>query len=445
MRPLLTDPTALTPGLYQRFVRRAQLAGFLADHLYRGEPYLALNAVVLDPADHRLLSALTETFARAFDRAARALAGDVAALQEMGFPWVAAELLHAEEPRLPPVGRFDFVRDRSGHWWLLEYNADTPSGIREAIVADRLVHRLRPEARPLSRPGAGLGTALIEHVGCLVRDLPTVPVLGIVTDASELEDLSQMAFTRALLQKPLERQGVEVVLADLDNLRASRGGLLLGNRRVGGLYRYFPFESMLGRPAFSAIFEAVTAGQLRLLNGLFGLLLQHKGLMAWLWEHRADPLFPPAERAAIARYLPPTWPLTRAPATGDGNLVVKQVFGREGEEVFFAADLTPAQLGELRQRRTYVAQQRIEVEELEAVVMTSVGPAVWRGHATVGSFAVGGRWAGYYTRFGPRIITARAKWLATLVSPAAPAPRRHFVPERTSVSPEARNRDGEGG
>ena len=46
MRPLLSDPTRVSPALYGRFVRRAELEGFLADHLYRGEPYLALNAVV---------------------------------------------------------------------------------------------------------------------------------------------------------------------------------------------------------------------------------------------------------------------------------------------------------------------------------------------------------------------------------------------------------------
>lgn len=416
VRALLTDPCRVREGLYRRFVRRAQVDGLLADHLYAGEPYLALNAVVLERSEADLLARLTEVFSTAFDRAGRQLAHDVAAVQELGFPWAAAELLGAELPRVPVVGRFDFVRDQDGHWWLLEFNADTPSGIREAIVADRVAYELLPEARGLGRPNQELAAAVVACFVAATRELPPGGTLGIVTDAGELEDLSQMVYTRALLHQPLAARGIASVLGDVDNLRASRQGLTLAGQPVAALYRYVPFESIFGTPAFAAIFDAVAGGKLRLLNGLYGLLLQHKGLVAWLWEHRADPLFTAEERAAIADHLPPTWPIA-----GDGELaaggavVVKQVFGREGEEVFFAEDLSTEAWQQLRQRRTYVVQRRVSVGEIDVAVQTSLGNRLQRGHPTVGSFAAGGRWAGYYTRFGAKIITARAKWLATFV------------------------------
>src|SRR5690242_1786681 len=100
MRALITDPAAIAPGRYRRFVQRAELQGLLADHLYAGEPYLALNAIVIDPAESAQLRELTETFSRAFHRAGVALASHVPDLVDMGFPWVAAELLAAETPRL---------------------------------------------------------------------------------------------------------------------------------------------------------------------------------------------------------------------------------------------------------------------------------------------------------------------------------------------------------
>jgi hypothetical protein len=56
------------------------------------------------------------------------------------------------------------------------------------------------------------------------------------------------------------------------------------------------------------------------------------------------------------------------------------------------------------------------------VVATSLGPRLVEGRATVGCFAVDGRFAGFYTRFGGKIITSRAKWLATLVEPSPGAP-----------------------
>jgi glutathionylspermidine synthase len=418
VRVLLTDPSSVTDGDYQRFVQRAQLEGLMADHLVQGEPYLALNAVVLDPAEDELLRRLTPPFATAFQRAGKLVMADRALMEEWGFPWVAAELLAAEEPRMPVVGRFDFVRDEDGRWWLLELNADTPSGIREAIVVDAIVHETLAQARPLARPNVGLGPALVAAFEECLDELPVRRRrLGLVTHTGELEDLLQMAYTEELLRAPLARRGIEVVLGDAANLRATASGLSLCGRPVGALYRYLAFETILGGPAFAAIADASAAGGMRLLNGLFGLLLQHKGLLAWLWEHRDDPRFTPEERQAIREYLPPTWKITERPAdVPTTELVAKQVFGREGAEVMFGEETPAEDWAELERRRTYVVQQRIAVVEQDAVTWTTHGPVLQSGRATVGAFAVAGKWGGYYTRFGGKIITSRAKWLATFSS-----------------------------
>jgi hypothetical protein len=46
-------------------------------------------------------------------------------------------------------------------------------------------------------------------------------------------------------------------------------------------------------------------------------------------------------------------------------------------------------------------------------VQSSLSPEVRDGYPTVGTFAVDGRFAGFYARFGEKITTARSKWLAT--------------------------------
>jgi glutathionylspermidine synthase len=158
----------------------------------------------------------------------------------------------------------------------------------------------------------------------------------------------------------------------------------------------------------------VLDGRVRLLNGLYGLLLQNKGLLAWIWEHRVDPVFSAEEQAIIARYLPPTWLIERVPPNEErANLVVKQVFGREGAEVFFGEDLGEREWETLAQRRTYVVQRRVDLQTFPCVVPTAVGFEMFDGRATVGAYAVAGRWAGFYTRVGGKIITSRAKWFAT--------------------------------
>jgi glutathionylspermidine synthase len=405
------------PSLYRRFVRRAQTACFLADHLVRGEPYLAPDALRLSPADDDLLRRLTLTFARVFDFAARQLAGKTSSLEEMGFPWIAAQLLAAETPRTPLVARFDFVRDERNHWWLLENNADTPSGVREACCVERVWCELFGSASDQGRPSAGLSTALVGAFARATRGLAPGRALGLLTSAGELEDLAQMAFTRELLAETLARQGVPIVLGDVRDLRATRSGLSLRGHQLGAIYRYVPFETTFGTPTFAALYAAVVQGQVSLLNGLFGLLLQHKGLLAWIWAHRDDARFSAEEQAAIAEHLPATWSIQEV--AGDevrpaSDVVVKQVFGREGEEVYIGEDLRPEEWDELRRRRTYVVQRRVALATDDALIATSAGLRHATGHATVGSYAVDGTWAGYYTRFGGKIITARAKWLATL-------------------------------
>lgn len=415
MRALIETPARVTPGLYRRFVQRAQVAALLPDHLVVGEPYLALNAIVLEPAEAELLAELSARFASAFERAGRALCADVAGLIEMGFPWLAAELLAAEAPRQPIVGRFDFTRDERGHWWLLEFNADTPSGVRETIALDALVRELVVEARGLT-PRGELATALVDAFAAATAGLAPGSGLGLVTSAGELEDLAQMAFTQRLLCHPLAERGIEVVLGDVHNLTLTRRGARLCGRPISGVYRYVPFETMLGTHAWAALFTPVAEGTLRLLNGLFGLLLQHKGLMAWLWEHRNADSLEGGERAAVRDHLPPTWRIGEQPAwMPRERLVAKQVFGREGEEVYFGEEMDEAAWRGLERQRTFVVQQRVQPQVLAAVVPTSTGPVLRHGHVSLGSFVVSGRWAGFYTRFGQRIITSRAKWMATLV------------------------------
>jgi glutathionylspermidine synthase len=280
-----------------------------------------------------------------------------------------------------------------------------------------------PEAAALQRPNQALPERLRAAFDAALAALDPPGPLGLVTVASELEDLMQMAFLQRLLRDLPALRGRPVVLGDIDNLRPAGRGVRLTGRPVNVLYRYVPFEAMFGTPPFATIANAVSAGRLVLLNGLFGLLLQHKGLMAWLWAHRADPEFPPEERAAIRGHLPPTWYIGDTPPAEDrATLVAKQVFGREGEEVFLGEALSPAQWGELVRRGTYVAQRRIAVAPVRAGIATGSGATVRDGSVTVGAYTAGPRFAGYYSRFGGRIIDSHALWFATLIDPAGGPP-----------------------
>ncbi|MGH2353399.1 MAG: glutathionylspermidine synthase family protein [Chloroflexota bacterium] len=406
--------------LWETFLLEAIRTGPLPDFCVYGEPCLALNGVVLDRQEHKRMVGLTARFAAVFQKAVQVLAQDAVALERLGFPWMAAELLAREPPDVPfLVGRFDFVLDTGGGWQLLEYNADTPSGPRETIAVEPLIARWLQGSlpAPLARTGPRLAGALRRAFARATGEQAPGGVLGIVTDAGYAEDLAQTTFLARLLAPALARRGVEVVAGDVDNLDFARGRLRILGRPLDALYRYYPFETLLGRQAFADLFAAVSAGQLRLLNGLRGLLAQNKGLLAWLWEHRDDAVtFSPAERRAIREHLPPVrWIDTVSPSEDRRALVLKQVFGREGEEVYFGDRLADADWERCRAWGSYVVQQRVAMHPVRLAVRTAGGPAVRDLWPVVGSFAVHNTWAGYYTRLGDPITTDTAKFVATFV------------------------------
>ncbi len=422
-----------TPERWTAFLLDAIQHTPMPDFTLYGEPYPALNAVVLSAAQHRQLVELTTCFATIFEKAAATLASDAEALERLGFPWVAIELLALEDPRTPLLlGRFDFLLDTDGRWQVLEYNADTPSGARETIRTEAVIaQHLGSLATPYNRSGPHLESSLIHAFTAAVQNgkghatradgSSDVTTLGIVTDAGYGEDLAQTVFLADLLRPALARSGVDVVYGDVDNLHARRGRLVLLGRPVDALYRYYPFESLLGQSAWVDLFESVTAGRLWLLNGLRGLLAQNKGLLAWIWEHREDrDHFTTAERRAIAGHLPPTrWIDAMPPDEDRRELVLKQVFGREGEEVYFGDRLSPQDWAQCHAWGTYVVQRRVRAASMAAVVPGQGGaPEVRDLWTAVGSFAARRRWAGYYTRLGAAITTGHAKFVATFWEPS---------------------------
>ncbi|HLI25677.1 MAG TPA: glutathionylspermidine synthase family protein [Chloroflexota bacterium] len=400
-----TAPAAY-PRRWDEHLHRAAFRYYLYDNTVAGERYLALDALTLSPALHARLVAATETLARVFQRAVHAVRRERALVERLGFNWAVAEMLAHEPvgPWLSPIGRFDFLLDRTGEWRLLEYNSDTPSGIREALGAGHLLATAVGHRWP--RPSAVLGYRLRR---AFARQLAAAPRpvrrVGIVTDAGYAEDFAQALFLRDLLA-PL---GHEVVVGDLDNLAARRGRIRLLGRPLDALYRLYPVERLYGHPLFPDLMAAVLDGRLWLLNPLVALLAQDKALLAWLWAHRTDSRFPPAEQAAIARHLPETYLVEALPPGLDlSAFVVKEFFGREGEEVYFADALSPEDWARCQQWRTFVVQRRVASPPVPRLVRAPGGWRVASGVACIGSYVAGARWAGHYVRLGDAITTNRA-------------------------------------
>jgi glutathionylspermidine synthase len=404
-------------------VARAGRKALNVDTWASGRRYLSLASVCLTLAELSQLRELTVCFTRLIDRAVEGILHDPDWWSALAWPWPAIELARQEPPHpgghasATLLGRFDCLLDLNGTWQVIEYNADTPSGVREATGLEPAIAQLHPGCRPVSH---GLSRQLVKTLRWRLDAEPRpgrfAGVVGIVSSHSWLEDMAQATWLSQLLRK----SGVQAIVGDVTDLTQRRGRILLRGTPIDALYRYYPVERLYRHPIFASLCEASIDGRLLLLNGLRSFLAQSKVCLAWLWANRS--LLNTSESAAVERHLPHTL-LARDPAAA-GRLhssVVKHVNGREGDSVVFGATLDPSAWEARLLEGGYVVQRAVVSPAVSDVDVDDLQRELRRlspRYACVGAFCIGGRFGGCYTRLDGPITSARATYAATLLQTA---------------------------
>jgi glutathionylspermidine synthase len=395
-------------------VARGGYRHFNVDTWTSGRRYLSLAAVCLSRAEAEQLREVTRRFGPLMDRAVSGILADPDWWASLAWPWAAIELARQEPPhphaRSSFFGRFDCLLDAAGTWQVIEYNADTPSGGREASGLEPGIARLYPQHRRLhSRVGPRLAATVLERIRQHRRP---VKLVGVVSTHRWLEDLSQAVWLADLLQTA----GQPALVGDVHDLSVQSGHIALRGRPIDALYRFYPFERLYRHAIFASVCEAAIEGNLLVLNGLRGFLAQSKACLAWLWANRAR--LDAEQCQAVERHLP------RTLLAGDPSAVslldagvVKHVNGREGDSVVFGRTLDRGSWEERLLEGGYVVQRAVDTQVVEDVEIDEGRREVRRigsRIACVGAFSIGGRFAGCYTRLDGPITSARATYAATL-------------------------------
>jgi len=402
---------------YGRYVREwnrvahAGLRDLNLDTWAGGRRYLSLATLWLTASEARQLRNVTVQFAKLLDQAVTGILEDAEWWSSLAWPWPAIELARQEPPHPSLYGRFDCLLDEGGDWQIIEYNADTPSGGREASALEPAIAKLFPGN--LRRLSPNLRSQLIRALKQrIARHNRPVQLVGIVSSHSWLEDIAQATWLASLLRGA----GQPTLVGDITDLANRRGRITLRGQPIDALYRFYPVERLYRHAIFASLAEAAIDGTLLVLNGLRGFLAQSKACLAWLWANR-HALGGLAEEA-IERHLPATVLARDAQAAGLLERgVLKHVNGREGDSVVFGHDVDQASWEERLLEGGYVVQravnspavQDVEVDDLRRRV-ECVGPR----YACVGAFSIGGHFGGCYTRLDGPITSARATYAATL-------------------------------
>jgi glutathionylspermidine synthase len=200
---------------------------------------------------------------------------------ELAIPHSAVPLIEASWAAAEPTlyGRFDLAYEGKGAPRLLEYNADTPTSLVEAAVAQwywlqdtapngdqfNSLHERLVAAWPTLVPRRGLGAAPLVHFAS-VDDPEDLATIGYLRDTAEQAGMA----TQALFMEEIGWDADRERFVDLDE------------RPIEAAFKLYPWEWMSAE-GFAGHLRAAAA-RTRWIEPAWKMVLSNKGILAILWE-----------------------------------------------------------------------------------------------------------------------------------------------------------------
>jgi glutathionylspermidine synthase len=209
----------------------------------------------------------------------------------LGIPEWAVGYVNAVWERRDPtfVGRFDLAYDGSGPPKMLEYNADTPTSLVEAAVAQWFwLNDVKPGADQFN----SIHERLIEAWKALA---PHVAQSGKVHFASQ-QDSDEDRITSDYLRDTCQQAGIATVPLDVSQIGWNGSRFTdLEERPIQAMFKLYPWEWMLA-DEFGRHAVTDTTG---FIEPAWKMLLSNKAILPILWE-----LFPDHPNLLPAYFTP---------------------------------------------------------------------------------------------------------------------------------------------
>jgi glutathionylspermidine synthase len=203
-------------------------------------------------------------------------------------------------------GRFDFCYGGEGPPRLLEYNADTPTALFEAAV-------VQWDWLEAVSPGRDQFNSIHERLidawrkfGLGRERLYFSSVKSHAEDGGTIEYLRDTA-----VQAGLETERIDIEDIGWDG----REFVDLGNRRIGALFKLYPWEWLITEEFGAPLLSGVT----KVIEPAWKMVLSNKAALALLWE--------------MAPGHPNLLPTSLEPGGVEGKRVRKPIYSREGSNV----------------------------------------------------------------------------------------------------------------
>lgn len=378
------------------------------DRLY-GSEYALYDCLELHATDAEAIRTATEDAYFIYKKMSQVIrqAPDETLL-DLGFPQKALPFLRMKWlPYETVIGRFDFVQTDEG-WKLLEFNADTPTFIRELFDVNGLVCKEFGLHDPNEGKAEELAVAIRNSVFHCARAIGITehPYVVFTAHADDIEDRETMMY----LLRTAQIKGAKFVpLAELQ-VEEGNGVYDPDGNKIDVVYRHtYPLEALLEDvtdetfPIGIEFMKLVANQKVGMLNPTSAFMLQSKAVMAAIWgmHEQNHPLFTEEEHHKINRIFLPTY-LDEEPFLEIGETYVsKPAFGREGDtvEVRKRGKRLFAQKAKTYDHYVKVYQKYVDLPS--TTIATEKGKT--EAHLLVGSFIVNEKPSAFGVRAGAQI------------------------------------------
>lgn len=271
-----------------------------------------------------------ETLIGAVDRMQQMVLRDPALLSQLEL-LPAEKMLAAIEPgykTLEVTCRLD-SHLTNGSLRLVQYNADSPTGVAWADSLSELFYNSQPvkefrKKHPLSKVGGKkhlLSALLATYRQFGGRGKPRIAILefrpSFATTTSEFE----------IFRDFFRKEGCEAEIVSPDQLEFKNGVLRRGNYEINLVYRRVSVQEFLQRFDLShALVQAYRARAVCMVNSFRSELAHKKAMFALLTDEALTAKFPAAERKAIAEHVPWTRVVAATRTTYHGKKIDLQEF-----------------------------------------------------------------------------------------------------------------------
>jgi len=289
-------------------------------------------------------------------------------------------------------GRFDLIYDGVNPPKMLEYNADTPTGLLEASIAQ---YEWLQDTMPEMDQWNGIHEKLVERWKQLRGTGEKNPMLHVAH--SEAETSGEDWLTAAYILDTAKQGGWDVQGMNMSEIGWDDGAntiVDLDDEHIKAMFKLYPWEQMMAEDFGANLRDNPV--QTQWFEPGWKMLLSTKALLAALWH-----LYP-GHPNLLPAYLDGPGPLT--------EWVAKPFHGREGDNIIInAGDVQISQPGDYG-KEGWVYQQYYALPDFE-------GNKPVLGSWTVAGESVGvgiresdGPVTDYFCRFVPNIINQPAPW-----------------------------------